>query len=158
MNHWMPSFKLLLIRNFQSLFRLFTVPYFAAVGFLSLVRLQAVPFWIVERSSEIAERSAIKTGGNERRGAWGDPVSSHLFLLAPVSLQCERTLSTDQKGTACSLESPTLRTAAILVCKGERNLGPPLTLSLGCARRLTIQDSARAAVRSKRTSLENPTE
>ena len=31
------------------------------------------------------------------------PVSSHLFLLAPVSLRCERTLSTDQKGTACSL-------------------------------------------------------
>ena len=31
------------------------------------------------------------------------PVSSHLFLLAPVSLRCERTLSTDQKGPACSL-------------------------------------------------------
>ena len=31
------------------------------------------------------------------------PVSSHLFLLAPVSLRCEHTLATDQKGTACSL-------------------------------------------------------
>ena len=30
-------------------------------------------------------------------------VSSRLFLLAPVSLRCERTLSTNQKGTACSL-------------------------------------------------------
>ena len=29
--------------------------------------LQAVPFWIVERSNEIAERE--KTGANERRGA-----------------------------------------------------------------------------------------
>ena len=110
---------------------------------MSLDCKQSLPFWIVERSSEIAERSAIKTGGNERRGTWGDPVSSHLFLLAPVSLRCERTLSTDQKGTACSLESPTPRTAVILVCKGERNLGPPLTLSLGCARHFTIQDSAR---------------
>ena len=33
-------------------------------------RLQAVPFWIVERSREIAERE--KTGANERRGAWGE--------------------------------------------------------------------------------------
>ena len=48
-------------------------------------RLQAVPFWIVERSREIAERE--KTGAN----------------LAPLSLRYERTLSTDQKGTACSL-------------------------------------------------------
>ena len=62
-------------------------------------RLQAVPFWIVERSREIAERE--KTGANERRGAWGE--ASRLVLLAPVSLRCERTLSTDQKGTACSL-------------------------------------------------------
>ena len=30
------------------------------------------------------------------------PVSSHLFLT-PVLLRCERTLSTNQKGTACSL-------------------------------------------------------
>ena len=29
-------------------------------------RLQAVPFWIVERSREIAELA------NERRGAWGE--------------------------------------------------------------------------------------
>ena len=34
------------------------------------IRLQAVPFWIVERSREIAERE--KTGANERRGAWGE--------------------------------------------------------------------------------------
>ena len=33
-------------------------------------RLQAVPFWIVERSHEIAERE--KTGANERRGTWGE--------------------------------------------------------------------------------------
>ena len=33
-------------------------------------RLQAVPFWIVERLREIAERE--KTGANERRGAWGE--------------------------------------------------------------------------------------
>ena len=33
-----------------------------------LIRLQAVPFWIVERLREIAERE--KTGANERRGAW----------------------------------------------------------------------------------------
>ena len=33
-------------------------------------RLQAVPFWIVERSCEIAERE--NTGENERRGAWGE--------------------------------------------------------------------------------------
>ena len=32
-------------------------------------RLQAVPFWIVERSREIAERE--KTGANERMGTWG---------------------------------------------------------------------------------------
>ena len=31
------------------------------------------------------------------------PVSSRIFFLAPVSLRCERTLSTDQKGTAYSL-------------------------------------------------------
>ena len=35
--------------------------------------------------------------------SFSPPVSSRLFLLAPVSLRCERTLSTDQKGTACSL-------------------------------------------------------
>ena len=34
------------------------------------VRLQAVAFWIVERSCEIAERE--KTGANERRGTWGE--------------------------------------------------------------------------------------
>ena len=33
-------------------------------------RLQAVPFWIVERSREIAQHE--KTGANERRGAWGE--------------------------------------------------------------------------------------
>ena len=71
-------------------------------------RLQAVPFWIVERSREIAERE--KTGANERRWTWGEaffpaspPVSSRLFFLAPVSLRCERTLSTNQRRTACSL-------------------------------------------------------
>ena len=31
-------------------------------------RLQAVPFWIVERSREIAERE--QTGAKERRGTW----------------------------------------------------------------------------------------
>ena len=31
------------------------------------------------------------------------PVSSRIFFLAPVSLCCERTLLTDQKGTAYSL-------------------------------------------------------
>ena len=75
-----------------------------------LTQTQAVPFWLVERSREIAERE--KTGANERRGAWGEagkrgkekkPVSSRLFLLTPVSLRCECTLSTNQKGTACSL-------------------------------------------------------
>ena len=34
-------------------------------------RLQAVPFWVVERSRQIAERE--KTGANERRGAWLSP-------------------------------------------------------------------------------------
>ena len=53
------------------------------------IRLQAVPFWIVEWQ---------KTGANKRRGLR----SSRLFLLAPVSLLCERTLSTNQKGTACN--------------------------------------------------------
>ena len=33
-------------------------------------KLQAVPFWIVERSREIDERE--KTGDNERRGTWGE--------------------------------------------------------------------------------------
>ena len=37
--------------------------------------------------------------------SFSPPVSSRLFLLAPVSLRCERTLSTDQKGTACSLKN-----------------------------------------------------
>ena len=32
--------------------------------------VQAVPFWIVERSSEKADRE--KTVTNERRGAWGE--------------------------------------------------------------------------------------
>ena len=36
------------------------------------VRLQAVPFWLVERSREISERE--KTGANKRRGAWGEAV------------------------------------------------------------------------------------
>ena len=63
-------------------------------------RPQAVPFWIVGRSREIAERE--KPGANERRGAWGE-ISSRLFLLGPVSLRCERTFSTYQKGTACNL-------------------------------------------------------
>ena len=44
---------------------LLTVHFFIKV----IVRLQAVPFWIVERLREIAERE--KTGANERRGAWG---------------------------------------------------------------------------------------
>ena len=75
--------------------------------FVSLSRLQAVPFWIVERSREIGKRD--KTGANERREGLGrgvkkGKVSSHLFVLAPVSLRCERIISTDQKGTACSLE------------------------------------------------------
>ena len=34
-------------------------------------RLQAVPFWIVERSREIAEREK-KPRANERKGAWGE--------------------------------------------------------------------------------------
>ena len=34
-------------------------------------KLQAVPFWIVERSREIAEREK-KTRANERKGAWGE--------------------------------------------------------------------------------------
>ena len=34
-------------------------------------RLQAVPFWIVERSREIAEREK-KTRANEGKGAWGE--------------------------------------------------------------------------------------
>ena len=37
----------------------------------SPTRLQAVPFWIVERSREIAEREK-KTRANERKGAWGE--------------------------------------------------------------------------------------
>ena len=42
--------------------------------------------------------------------AWGEaPVSSRLFILAPVSLRCERTLSIIQKGTACSLASLRVR-------------------------------------------------
>ena len=63
-------------------------------------RLQAVPFWIVERSREIGK--CDKTGANEHREGLGR-VSSHLFVLAPVSLRCERIISNDQKGTACSL-------------------------------------------------------
>ena len=34
-------------------------------------RLQAVPFWIVERSREIAEREK-KPRANEQKGAWGE--------------------------------------------------------------------------------------
>ena len=71
-----------------------------SVWSLGKPRLQAVPFWIVERSREIAERE--KTGANERRG-----LGPRLFLLAPVSLRCERTLSTNQKGIACSLRKTT---------------------------------------------------
>ena len=48
-------------------------------------------------------RARKQNGANEQRGAWGEAVSSRLFLLAPVSLRYEHTISTDQKGTACSL-------------------------------------------------------
>ena len=77
-------------------------------------RLQAVPFWIVADSREVAQNSWARKNGSERaEGGLGrggkkkifpasSPVSSRLFLLAPVSLRCERTLSTNQKGTACS--------------------------------------------------------
>ena len=41
--------------------------------------------------------------------SFSPPVSSRLFLLAPVSLRCERTLSTDQKGTSCSLFKKLIR-------------------------------------------------
>ena len=36
--------------------------------------------------------------------SFSPPVSSRLFLLAPVSLRYEHTISTNQKGTACSLK------------------------------------------------------
>ena len=62
-------------------------------------RLQAVPFWIVDRSREIAEREKKL----ERTSGGGPGVSTRLFLLAPVSLRYEHTISTNQKGTACSL-------------------------------------------------------
>ena len=60
----------------------------------------------------MAEREKKKTRVNKRKGAWGEaekrgkeksPLSSRLFLLAPVSL-CKHTISTNQKGTACGLE------------------------------------------------------
>ena len=38
--------------------------------------------------------------------SFSPPVSSRLFLLALVSLRYEHTISTNQKGTACSLNSP----------------------------------------------------
>ena len=47
------------------------------------------------------------------------PVSSHLFLLAPVSLRCERMLSTNQKRTACSLTS-TLYGVINFLCGPQR--------------------------------------
>ena len=53
------------------------------------------------------ERSSGEGLGERGKGKKASPpVSSRLFLLAPVSLRCERTLSTNQKGTACSLEHP----------------------------------------------------
>ena len=75
------------------------------MALIFLPRLQAVPFWIVERSREIAERE--KTGSNERRGSCGEAPLPKSVLVYFSSLQsrCERTLSTDQKGTACSLIS-----------------------------------------------------
>ena len=42
----------------------------ATVYVLQRLVVQAVPFWIVKRSSEIADRE--KTVTNERRGAWGE--------------------------------------------------------------------------------------
>ena len=53
------------------------------------VWLRAVPFWIVERSREIAEREKKKKNKNESErgeGGLGRGASSRLFLLAPVSL------------------------------------------------------------------------
>ena len=66
--------------------------------------LLAVPFWIVERAHK--SEQAEGPGGEAP-----PPVSSRLFLLAPVSLRStlsafqlgSRALSTIQKGTACSL-------------------------------------------------------
>ena len=76
------------------------------------LKLQAVPFWIVEGSREIAEREKKNwrervedSLGRVRKKEKGKERDSCLLLLAPVSLRCERTLSTDQKGTACSLGS-----------------------------------------------------
>ena len=48
----------------------------------------------------VGERSP---GGGIPCERGGGLVSSRLFLLAPVSLRCERTFSTNQKGIACSL-------------------------------------------------------
>ena len=58
-------------------------------------RLQAVPFWIVDRSREITEIE--NTGANERKGSWGES------LLVYFSSLQSRCAATDQKGTACSL-------------------------------------------------------
>ena len=47
-------------------------------------RLQAVPFWIVERAREIAEHE--KTGANERRGAYFSSLQSRCAVSAPSRL------------------------------------------------------------------------
>ena len=69
-------------------------PLLGVKGFMA-PRLQAVPFWIVERSSEIAERE--KTGANERggggggegEGTWGEAgkrsLPSHFSFISPRS-------------------------------------------------------------------------
>ena len=48
--------------------------------------VQAVPFWIVERSSEIADRE--KTVTNERRGAWGGQEKEERKRNYPVEEMC----------------------------------------------------------------------
>ena len=85
----------------------------------SLPRLLAVPFWIVEREHEIAERKSRKLERTNRGGCGGGrkkSLSSSLssfFLLTPVSPRCavrllrsgiSRALSTIQKGTTSSLQ------------------------------------------------------
>ena len=61
-------------------------PLLGVKGFMA-PRLQAVPFWIVEGSSEIAERE--KTEANERRGACGEagktPLHSRFSFISPRS-------------------------------------------------------------------------
>ena len=44
-------------------------PLLGVKGFMA-PRLQAVPFWIVEKSRKIAKRE--KAGAKERKGAWGE--------------------------------------------------------------------------------------